>query len=599
MKYLVATGDVRPAEGDRPSASKIYRNKVTIEGDQKPFKGTTLHETWQDSVRTYSSQPCFGHRPIDTATSKAGDYQWITYAEANEKVTAVASGLAGLGVSAGQKVGVYGANCLEWQLAMQACNRMSYACVPLYDTLGEDAVSFTINHSEAVAAFCQSSKLAPLATACKAVDRQRFKHVIYWGKADMQAVEALKSLDIPVHSFDEVTAAGQASPVDAVPPQPEDTCTIMYTSGTTGQPKGVLLTHKALVSSVATVIVYLRDSANITVGPGQYFLSFLPLAHIFDRLAEDCFIAMGGAVGFWQGNVKMLVDDIAALKPTVFIAVPRVLDRIYNGILDKINSTGGIAKYLFHWGYKRKLYYMQQGYSQAQASPLFDRVVFSKIKSRLGGRVRVICSGGAPLAADVEEFLRVTMCTAVVQGYGMTETCCAAGCITIPDNWEQFHTCGPVLPGAELRLESVPDMGYDATKEVEPAGEVLLRGPQLFSVYYKQEEKTAEALDDEGWFHTGDIAVLTKGDGIKVIDRKKNMFKLSQGEYVAAEKLELAYQHAPAAEQVWVYGDSFKSSLVAVVVPKKDAVLDWAKSAGKQGEPQRPACCQCCYKPVV
>eukprot|EP00878_Enallax_costatus_P014704 GHUV01015380.1.p1 GENE.GHUV01015380.1~~GHUV01015380.1.p1 ORF type:complete len:524 (+),score=162.60 GHUV01015380.1:1230-2801(+) len=395
--------------------------------------------------------------------------------------------------------------------------------------------------------------------------------------------QALKSLDIPVHSFDEVTAAGQASPVDAVPPQPEDTCTIMYTSGTTGQPKGVLLTHKALVSSVATVIVYLRDSANITVGPGQYFLSFLPLAHIFDRLAEDCFIAMGGAVGFWQGNVKMLVDDIAALKPTVFIAVPRVLDRIYNGILDKINSTGGIAKYLFHWGYKRKLYYMQQGYSQAQASPLFDRVVFSKIKSRLGGRVRVICSGGAPLAADVEEFLRVTMCTAVVQGYGMTETCCAAGCITIPDNWEQFHTCGPVLPGAELRLESVPDMGYDATKEVEPAGEVLLRGPQLFSVYYKQEEKTAEALDDEGWFHTGDIAVLTKGDGIKVIDRKKNMFKLSQGEYVAAEKLELAYQHAPAAEQVWVYGDSFKSSLVAVVVPKKDAVLDWAKSAGKQG----------------
>ena len=119
MKYLVATGDVRPAEGDRPSASKIYRNKITTEGDQKPFKGTTLHETWQDSVRSYSSQPCFGHRPIDAATSRAGDYQWITYAEANEKVTAVASGLAGLGVSAGQKVGVYGANCLEWQLAMQ------------------------------------------------------------------------------------------------------------------------------------------------------------------------------------------------------------------------------------------------------------------------------------------------------------------------------------------------------------------------------------------------------------------------------------------------------------------------------------------------
>lgn len=119
MEYLVATGDVRPAEGDRPSASRIYRNKHSIEGEQKPFPGTTLHETFQDSVRKYSDQPCFGFRPIDKATNKAGDYQWITYAEANEKVKAIAAGLAGLGVTAGQKVGVYSVNCVEWQLAMQ------------------------------------------------------------------------------------------------------------------------------------------------------------------------------------------------------------------------------------------------------------------------------------------------------------------------------------------------------------------------------------------------------------------------------------------------------------------------------------------------
>eukprot|EP00775_Hariotina_reticulata_P012349 gene12349-12483_t len=259
----------------------------------------------------------------------------------------------------------------------------------------------------------------------------------------------------------------------------------------------------------------------------------------------------------------------------MFIGVPRVFDRIYSGIVDKIKLAGGIKKLLFDWGFARKLFYIKAGFKQ-------DKLVFSKVKQGLGGNVKLIVSGGAPLAPHVEEFLKVAMCTPVVQGYGLTETC-AASCIAVPDVWALNGTNGPCTPCTELRLESVPEMNYDATADEEPAGEVLLRGPQLFSGYYKAPEKTAEVLDSEGWFHTGDIGVITKAGGLKIVDRKKNIFKLSQGEYIAVEKLEAIYKKVPSIEQVWVYGNSFKSSLVAVVVPKEEAIQAWAQSNGKTG----------------
>jgi len=294
-------------------------------------------------------------------------------------------------------------------------------------------------------------------------------------------------------------------------------------------------------------------------------------------------ISLGAKIGYWQGNVNLLVDDIGALKPSIFIGVPRVFDRIYSRVIDQVNEAGGIKKLLFNYAMARKLFFLRQGYNQDKAAPFFDRLVFRKVKQRLGGNVKLLVSGGAPLAPHVEDFLKVAMCAPVVQGYGLTETC-AASCIAVPDDYALHGTNGPVTPCTEVRLESVPEMGYDAATEDEPAGEVLLRGPQLFSGYYKQPDKTAEVLDEEGWFHTGDIGVLTKAGGLKIVDRKKNIFKLSQGEYIAVEKLEGIYKKAPSVEQVWVYGNSFKSTLVAIVVPKVDAIKEWGKSKGKTGD---------------
>lgn len=573
---LSECGASRPASGDRPSASAIYRCASSKDGFPVPETATLL-ELWQASAKRFAASPCLGHRPV--VNGVAGAYVWDTYEAVDKKIAALASGMASLGLSAGQKVGVYGGNCPEWMVAMQACNRQAYVCVPLYDSLGENAVEFIIDHSEAVASFCAGSKL-PLLAKALALVKGDFKTVIYWGSGDAASLDAIKAKGIAVLSFDEIMEKGKAAPVEPVAPKAEDICTIMYTSGTTGDPKGVLLRHSAVMATVVSLLRYLND-IHLPFGPGDRVLSYLPLAHIFDRSCEEMFLCCGGAIGYWQGDVKYLVDDIAALKPTMFIGVPRVYDRIYGGVLDKINAAGGIKKMLFNYAFNRKLHFIKQGVAPEKASPFFDKLVFNTVKQRLGGCVRVLVSGGAPLAPHVEEFLKVTMCAPVAQGYGLTETC-AASCIADPFNSAHVFTVGPPQPNTELRLESVPEMNYDALGE-QPAGEVLLRGPGLFSGYYKQEDKTTEVMDADGFFHTGDIGVLNSAGGLKIVDRKKNIFKLSHGEYIAVEKVEGTFKQAAVVEQIWVYGNSFKSTLVAVVVPKKAALTEWAASNGVSG----------------
>jgi long-chain acyl-CoA synthetase len=279
------------------------------------------------------------------------------------------------------------------------------------------------------------------------------------------------------------------------------------------------------------------------------------------------------SIGYWRGDVRGLVDDLAALRPTLFVGVPRIFDRIYAGVMAKVDQSAFLIRTLFHWGYNRKLHALNAGHAYDRAAPFFDRLVFSKIKEQLGGRVRLIVSGGAPLARHTEDFLRVTMCCRVVQGYGLTETC-AASFIAVPDVPEHVGTVGPPQPVLSFRLEAVPEMNYDPNA-TPPRGEVCVKGPAVFAGYYKAEDKTAEVLEEDGWFHTGDIGELTPSGALRIIDRKKNIFKLSQGEYIAVEKVEGVYGKDPNVEQIWVYGNSFESVLVAIVVPAMATIRGW------------------------
>mmetsp|Transcript_9256 Transcript_9256/g.16316 ORF Transcript_9256/g.16316 Transcript_9256/m.16316 type:complete len:660 (-) Transcript_9256:759-2738(-) len=575
-KHMLEVGAARAASADGkvPSAGPIFRHAGSAEYPK--LEVTTLFDLFTRSAEKYADNKCLGSRTAGS-DGKVGPFSFRTYSQVSQEVTELASGLRAIGVQPKQRVGILGPNCASWMVAMQACNRMSMHCVPLYDSLGENAIEFIINHSEAVVAFVDTAKMPGLV---KALDHTHavLKTVVYWGPGDAALQKSITDKGYKVYSMDEVVALGVATPAEPVPPGPEDLATIMYTSGTTGEPKGVMLKHSAVLAGVCSAIGYCKVN-NIEFKAPDSMLSYLPLAHIFDRVNEEAFLYLGCSIGYWQGDVTKLVGDLGELKPALFIAVPRVLDRIYTGMSKQVKEAGFIKSTMFNWGFKRKLHFMRQGIAHNKAAPFFDKIVFSKLlPQRLGGNVKIVVSGGAPLAPHVEEFLRVTVCAPVVQGYGLTETSAASFIASATDDKHEA-TVGPPTPCTEFRLESVPDMNYDATSAVEPKGEVLIRGPANFTGYYKAQAMTDEVLEADGWFHTGDIGVISKDGALKIIDRKKNIFKLSQGEYVAVEKLENVFKKCTLVDQVWVYGHSLKNCLVAFVVPGPGLQV-WATEQG-------------------
>ncbi|KAG9440845.1 hypothetical protein H6P81_021010 [Aristolochia fimbriata] len=575
--YTVKVEGERPAQGDKPSAGPVYRCVYAKDGLLEVPQ--SLHSPWEffsQSVKRNPNNPMLGRR--DVVDGKVGPYVWKTYQEVYEEVIRIGAAIRACGVNPGGRCGIYGSNCPEWIITMEACNSHGIYYVPLYDTLGANAVEFIINHAEVSIAFVQENKMDSM-LSCLSNCTQYLRIIVSFGKVTSTQKKEAEAVGITCYSWEEFLSQG--NPSYKLPPKGKgDICTIMYTSGTTGDPKGVLLTNEAVMSEVLSIEHLLQETDKVVTEQDRYF-SFLPLAHIFDQIIETYCIYKGASVGFFRGDVRFLVEDIQALKPTIFCGVPRVFDRIYTGINGKILSGGALKKKLFQFAYDHKLKNMKKGFKQDEASPFFDKLVFNKIKEGLGGQVRIMLSGAAPLPQHVEEFLRVTSCSILLQGYGLTES--SAGCFTsIANEFSMMGTVGVPVTTIEARLESVPEMEYDALADV-PRGEICLRGKTLFSGYYKRQDLTEDVLVD-GWFHTGDIGEWLPNGAMKIIDRKKNIFKLSQGEYIAIESIESKYGRCPLVTSVWVYGNSFESFLVAVVVPERKAIEDWAAVAAEKGD---------------
>ncbi|XP_010999571.1 PREDICTED: long chain acyl-CoA synthetase 2 isoform X2 [Populus euphratica] len=569
MEFIVKVEESRPASDGKPSAGPVYRSIYAKDGLMDLPAG--LESPWQffsDSALKNPGNKMLGRRQV--IDSKVGPYVWLTYKEVYDSAMRMGSAMRRRGVNPGDRCGIYGSNCPEWIIAMEACDSQAITYVPLYDTLGPNAVEFIINHAEVSIAFVQENKLSSI-LSCLPKCSSNLKTIVSFGKiSDMQKKEA-DELGVSCFSWEEFPQLGSLD-CELPPKQKTDVCTIMYTSGTTGEPKGVILTNGALMAEVLSVDQLLFLTDRVAAEEDSYF-SFLPLAHVYDQVIETYCIYKGASIGFWRGDVRYLMEDVQELKPSIFCGVPRVYDRIYTGTLAKVSAGGGLKKKLFDFAYNYKLGYLEKGFPQEKAAPLLDRLVFDKTKQALGGRVRILLSGAAPLPKHVEEFLRVTSCSTLSQGYGLTESC--GGCFTSIGNvYPMVGTVGVPMTTIESRLESVPEMGYDALSSV-PRGEICLRGSTLFSGYHKREDLTNEVVVD-GWFHTGDIGEWQPNGAMKIIDRKKNIFKLSQGEYVAVENLENVYLRCPLITSIWVYGNSFESFLVAVVVPDRQALEDWA-----------------------
>ncbi|KAL5791980.1 hypothetical protein ACOSP7_000574 [Xanthoceras sorbifolium] len=560
-----------------PSVGPVYRNLLSKNGF--PPADTDLTSSWDifnKSVEKYPGNKMLGWRKL--VDGKVGPYVWKTYMEVYEEVLQIGSALRASGAEPGCRVGIYGANCPQWIEAMEACNAHSLVCVPLYDTLGPGAVNFIIDHAEIDFVFVQDKKAKQLLNP-DCISAQRLKAMICFTSFTEEEKDKAVNIGIKPFTWDEFLHMGQKNSSEILPPQPFNICTIMYTSGTSGDPKGVVLTHETVTTFVRGIDLFMEHFEDkMTVD--DVYLSFLPLAHILDRMIEEYFFRKGASIGYYHGDLNALRDDLMELKPTFLAGVPRVFEKIHEGIQNALKELRPLRRLIFDALYKYKLSWMNLGYKQKNASPIADLLAFRKVKARLGGRLRLIVSGGAPLSYEVEEFLRVTCCAFLVTGYGLTETC-GPTTLGFPDEMCMIGTVGPVSVFNELRLEEVPDMGYNPLAD-PPCGEICVRGKTVFSGYYKNPELTKESMKD-GWFHTGDIGQMLPNGVVKIIDRKKNLIKLSQGEYVALEHLENVYSSTPIVEDIWIYGDSFKSMLVAVVVPHEENTKKWAYLNGHMG----------------
>lgn len=542
---------------------------------------TTLHDSFVMSVERSHDNPCFGTR-VRHEDGTFGEYRWETYGEVFEKIKALSTAMIQeLQLERNASVGLYSVNRAEWCVTEQACFASSLVTVPLYDTLGDDSIAYICKQTGMHIIFTSLDKLPKLQNMAPELS-ESLKYIVSFDPVNADLVRAFKDNNIQLLYIGDLLSRARELEYLPRPPAPQDLCTICYTSGTTGWPKGVMLPHSALLADASACLAlcgYGREGfmpeqrSLFELRSDDVHISYLPLAHIFERIVLTALITVGASIGFYQGDTLKLMDDIAVLRPTIFVSVPRLFNRVYDKVLSGVKEKNLVSQFLFNMAYASKIDNLRQNGSLSH--PMWDWLVFRKIRARLGGRIRAMLSGSAPISPEVMEFLRVCFSCEVYEGYGQTETS-AGTCLTIRHDWTTGHV-GIPAPCNEIKLVDVAEMGYTSQDKPYPRGEICVRGPNCFVGYYHDPEKTAEALDADGWVHSGDIGEWDARGRLCVIDRKKNLFKLSQGEYISPERVEAVLTKSPYIAQAYLHGDSLKSSTVAIIVPDQAALMLWLR----------------------
>ena len=413
----------------------------------------------------------------------------------------------------------------------------SMSITTAYDSLGEEGLQHSLIQTQAKAIFCDPTLLPTVSNVLKAASDIKF--VIYNTNVDprQEHIDKIKGTYdyITILSFDELRQLGEKNPADPVPPKPDDLCCIMYTSGSTGTPKGVPLKHSAVLASIAGVTTIVGQY----IGPGDKLLTYLPQAHILEFVFENACLFWGGTMGY--GNPKTLSDasvrnckgDIREYKPTILVGVPAVWESVKKGIIAKVNQGSIVVRNLFWSALATKSFLMANG---LPGTGVLDAVVFKKIKDATGGQLRVCMNGGGPIAKDTQRFISMAI-TPMIGGYGLTETT-AMGALNDPLHWTD-NALGDIPSSVEVKLVDFADAGYFAAND-PPQGEIWIRGTPVFSGYFKNDEETKEALTEDGWMKTGDIGEFNKNGHLRIIDRKKNLVKTLNGEYIALEKVSIS-----------------------------------------------------------
>ncbi len=522
----------------------------------------TLNELFLNAVERHAKPDAFLFKA-------ARRYQRLSSREALEKAASLAVALSRRGIKRGDRVALIAENRLEWALTDYAVLGLGASTVPIYPTLLEPDIEFILLDSGAKGVVVSTVEQLQKVLAV----RSRLPELEFTLTMDQVSnpSEGVEWWENAVNSG----ARAEPHPVEffrarALEVQPDDTASILYTSGTTGQPKGVILTHSNFASNV-------RSTQQLfPLGEGDLGMSFLPLSHVFERTLDYQYLWLGVTIAYAE-SVEAMPQNILETRPTVMGVVPRMLEKIHDRVLEVVHQAPPSKQRLFQWAVKVGREYFPYGLERR--SPPFvlrlkhwiaDVLVFSKVRARLGGRVTTLISGAAPLASELAEFFFAAGLP-VYEGYGLTETS-----PVISVNWPgsvRIGTVGRVVPDVEVRIGEAgsPD-GEDA------GGEILVRGPNVTPGYFHPDAESARAFED-GWFHTGDLGTLDPDGFLKVTGRKKNLFKTSGGKFVSPEKIENLFQGNPYISQILVLGEG-RHFVGALLVPSFSRLEAYAREKG-------------------
>jgi long-chain acyl-CoA synthetase len=510
----------------------------------------TLNKLFFDAIERFK-------KPNALQVKQGGAYEPISSNTLADHTRQVAIGLRELGIQRGERIAILSENRPEWAIADYASLTLGLADVPIYPTLPAEQIPYILNDSGAVAVFTstpeQAAKIAQVRAQCRTL-----KHVIGFGSAVREGEDfTLEQIRNRGQKADN-TERSREYRAQALAVKPDDLATIIYTSGTTGEPKGVMLTHDNIYSNV------MAAEAVIPFGGNDTCLSFLPLSHIFERMAGHYLMLHTGTSIAYAESIDTVPVNMQEVRPTLVLSVPRLYEKMYARVLESALSGGAVKKQIFFWARGVAERWADQRLSGREPAGLLaakyrlaQKLVFSKLQARTGGSLRYFVSGGAPLAAEINKFFYAAGLV-ILEGYGLTET---SPVITVntPKDF-RIGSVGKAVPGVEVRLSA--------------EGEILTKGPHVMKGYYNKPEATRDAIDADGWFHTGDIGVLEDGF-LRITDRIKDLIVTAGGKKIAPQPIENKVKTNKFVSQAVMIGDKRKYAML-LIVPNWDNLEKWA-----------------------
>ncbi len=503
------------------------------------------------------------HMPDKTAYVEKINGEWIglTYSEVGKLSERFAAGLYSLGARRGDKIAIQSTNRPRWGISDYAITGMGCTTVTVYPTLIPSQIKYILDDSDTKLIITEDQEQTDkVLTFFK--DTPQLEKIICMDDSITATEDVLRFEDV-LAAGDEALKNGFDFEKEARQVKPDDLLTLIYTSGTTGNPKGVMLTHNNLVSNVLATHKALYMDHNDT------FLSFLPLSHSFERMAGHFFAFSANATVYFAEGIDYISANMVEVKPTLMTSVPRLYEKMYTKVLDKVAGDPPLRQKIFWWaiGVGKEAAKLISRNKQPTGMLAFkynlaSKLVFSKIKEKVGGRLRFFISGGAPLSKEIGEFFSAAN-IAILEGYGLTETSPVIS-VNRPELYK-FGTVGKVLDGVEVKIAD--------------DGEILCKGPNVMKGYYNDDEATKEAIDEDGWFHTGDIGEFDEDNYLRITDRKKNLLVTSGGKNIAPAPMEIVLGSHKYIDCSLVVGDAQKF-VSALIVPSFEALEEWARENG-------------------